>query len=1152
MKLRSHLLTIVLATLLPVLLFAVVMAVLFARQQQAAVRTALQETAEALTIAVDRELEASITTLRALATSRALGARDVAGFYAEAQGLRAEAHPAWFDVALFDPGGRGILSLAAPPGAPQPSIADLGYFQDVLRTRRPAISDLLPARASEPPTVVIAVPVVRSGEIRYVVTASVASDTWSRLLAEQGPPQGWAVRVQDRKLVTIARAPADPELVGQPPGPFEEQIRGRTQGWVKSPTRRGLVYIAFVRSSLSGWVVAVGIPADAVEGPLYRSLAAVTAGGLLLVGLAVGFAALAGRRLARSIRALSASAEALGRGENTSRAPTSRVAEVDALAGTIQAAAAARLAAEDALRRSEARWLATLHSIGDGVIATDAAGRVSLMNPVAESLTGWRQAEAAGVPLEQVFRIVDEVARRPVESSVARVMREGSVVGLGVGTILLARSGREIPIDDSGAPIRDEQGRILGAVLVFRDITERKQADEALRETTQLLEALVRSSGLGIVVLDSDATVRLWNPAAERIFGWSAAEAIGRPLPVILPQDWAAFRANLERSLAGDVVDVEVRRHRKDGTAVDLAVSTAPLRDAAGRIRGVVAVAGDVTERKREQAERGLLYAESERRQKEAEVLAELARGIGAARDLDALLQHVVEGSRELAAGDLAHIALRDPASGAMVFRYWAGERRQGAQGYEITPGRGIGGQVLLTGRPFRTADYARDPRISADLLPTVQVEGIVASMAVPIRIDEVIEGLLFVDNRTPRSFTDRDEVLLTRLADHAAVAIRNVRLLSREQAARADAEAASRAKDEFLAMLGHELRNPLGAIAHAMMVLDRISKQDERGTRLRAIVGRQTRHLARLVDDLLDVTRLSTGKIQLQRLPTDLRAVAERGLASLHEAGKTSGHTVGLVGDPVVVEGDATRLEQVVWNLLDNALKYTPPGGRIDVEVVRDAGEAVLRVRDSGSGIAPEILPRIFELFVQAHASLDRAQGGLGLGLALVRRLVELHGGRVAATSPGPGKGSEFIVRLPALAASIETAMTPVAVEPTAPVSSRRILLVEDNADVRDGLRLLLEDWGHRVDEAVDGPSGLTQALQGLPDLALIDVGLPGLDGYGVARGIRSAPGGDSIRLVALTGYGQPEDRRRALEAGFDAHLVKPVEPDDLLRLLT
>jgi CheY-like chemotaxis protein len=283
--------------------------------------------------------------------------------------------------------------------------------------------------------------------------------------------------------------------------------------------------------------------------------------------------------------------------------------------------------------------------------------------------------------------------------------------------------------------------------------------------------------------------------------------------------------------------------------------------------------------------------------------------------------------------------------------------------------------------------------------------------------------------------------------------------------------------------------------------------------------------------------------------MATDLRTVAERGLASLHEAGKTSLHTVQLAGAPVLVEGDPTRLEQVVWNLLDNALKYTPPGGRIDVSVDQEGPEAVLRVRDSGAGIAAGMLPRIFDLFVQAPASLDRSQGGLGLGLTLVRRLVELHGGQVAATSAGPGQGSEFIVRLPALAAAAAgeaatATLTPVAVP-------RRVLLVEDNADVRDGLRLLLEEWGHRVEEAVDGPSGVARALDVRPDVALVDIGLPGIDGYAVARQIREAPGGGEIRLVALTGYGQPEDRRRALDAGFDTHLVKPVDPDDLLRLL-
>jgi PAS domain S-box-containing protein len=372
--------------------------------------------------------------------------------------------------------------------------------------------------------------------------------------------------------------------------------------------------------------------------------------------------------------------------------------------------------------------------------------------------------------------------------------------------------------------------------------------------------------------------------------------------------------------------------------------------------------------------------------------------------------------------------------------------------------------------------------------------------------------------------------------------------LLAREQAARTAAEHASRAKDEFLAMLGHELRNPLGAIGSAVAALERVSRPDDEWAPLRAIVARQSRHLSRMVDDLLDVSRVISGKIVLQRHPVDLREIVDGCVATLRHAGRTGAHALTVAGGSVFVEGDATRLEQVVSNLLDNALKYTAVGGDVAVTLGAEDREAVLRVRDSGIGITPDMLPYVFDVFVQGHRSLDRPEGGLGLGLPLVRRLVELHGGTVGVSSAGPGRGSEFEVRLPRLIAA--PAPTPAAA-PAAPGRARRVALVEDHADARAGLRALLELWGHQVEEAEDGERGLELLRTWSADVALIDLGLPGLDGYALARAARADAAARPILLVALTGYGQPEDRRRVEAAGFDAHLVKPVDPDALQRLL-
>ena len=361
---------------------------------------------------------------------------------------------------------------------------------------------------------------------------------------------------------------------------------------------------------------------------------------------------------------------------------------------------------------------------------------------------------------------------------------------------------------------------------------------------------------------------------------------------------------------------------------------------------------------------------------------------------------------------------------------------------------------------------------------------------------------------------------------------------------------AANQAKDEFLAMLGHELRNPLGTLTNAVAVLERLSG-DETMRHVVAIIGRQTGHLGRLVDDLLDVARATSGKIELQRGPVELRALAGRCLDALAQAGRTGRHTVVVEGPPVYVYGDAARLEQVLNNLLDNALKYTPGSGRVTVTTERAGETAVLRVRDTGQGIRTDLLARVFDLFVQEPQSLDRSRGGLGLGLALVKRLVELHGGSVAVWSAGPGQGSEFTVRLAAIPAPLAAGGGSGGDARPAAARGRRVLVVEDSADARQSLRLLLEMAGHEVEACEDGPSGLARLRAFQPDVALIDLGLPGMDGYAVAREARGRPETRAIRLVAVTGYGQAEDRRRALAAGFDLHVTKPVDASMLDEVL-
>jgi signal transduction histidine kinase len=362
------------------------------------------------------------------------------------------------------------------------------------------------------------------------------------------------------------------------------------------------------------------------------------------------------------------------------------------------------------------------------------------------------------------------------------------------------------------------------------------------------------------------------------------------------------------------------------------------------------------------------------------------------------------------------------------------------------------------------------------------------------------------------------------------------LRLLAMAEVARAEAERTNRAKDEFLAMLGHELRNPLAAIGHAATVLDLPDVPAGRAAAARQVLQRQVRHLARIVDDLLDVARITTGHIMLDLQPVNLAQTVGKCLASLAE--QLRGRPLVQALEPIWVRADETRIEQIVSNLMTNAAKYTPADRPIRVSVSREGTEAVLRVEDEGIGIPASLLPRVFDLFVQGPRAADRRIGGLGLGLTLVRRLVELHGGRIEAASPGPDHGSVFTVWLPEHALPAASELSPA---PQPAVQPRQVLIVEDNADACAMLRSLLESARHKVYDAPDGPTGVEAALRLDVDVALIDLGLPGFDGYEVARRIRAARG-SSIRLVSVSGYGQPEHHVRAREAGFDAFLVKPV----------
>jgi len=602
-----------------------------------------------------------------------------------------------------------------------------------------------------------------------------------------------------------------------------------------------------------------------------------------------------------------------------------------------------------------------------------------------------------------------------------------------------------------------------------------------------------------MVVVDADGSIVMVNRNAIRLFGFGEDELLNRPIEMLVPERYrgshfqhrgAFFAAPSVRPMGAGL---ELFGLRKDGTEFPVEISLSPVESETGPM--AISAIRDITDRKRAEAKfRGLLESAPD-----AILIVDRSGRIVL---VNAQTERLFGYPREALLGQTVEMLI--PA------RFVAGHERHRDAYFRDAGVRPMGAGLELFGR---RADGSEVP-VEISLSPLETEEGLLVASAI-------------------RDITDRKR------ADEERVT------LAREQAARAEAEQANRSKDEFLAMLAHELRNPLAAIRTGLAVLDRGGVQDPVGAGTREVMSRQLRQLSRMVDDLLDVSRVSTGKIELHREPVDVAELIARCVAMISKRSVVQ-HEVTIRTQPVSIDADPMRIEQVLTNLLTNAMKYTAKGGAITITAGRAGDTAVITVEDTGVGMTPDLLDRVFDLFVQGERSLARSEGGLGIGLTLVKRLVELHGGSIAATSAGPGRGSRFTVRLPVagIAVGEKSVRRQPSLDVTASRSGRRVVLVEDNEDVRAMMRTLLELEGHEVYEAGDGPSGVKTAVEVRPDVAFIDIGLPGIDGYQVAHQVREMSDQPPPVLVAVTGYGRSEDRHRMEEAGFDAHLIKPVEP--------
>jgi PAS domain S-box-containing protein len=710
------------------------------------------------------------------------------------------------------------------------------------------------------------------------------------------------------------------------------------------------------------------------------------------------------------------------------------------------------------LAAEKERLAVTLSSIGDAVIATDADGRVTMMNGVAEALTARNAAECIGLPIEDVFRIVNEQTRGPASDPVGRALREGIVVGLANHTALIARDGTEHPIADSAAPIRDAQGRTIGVVLVFRDQTRERQAEEALR--------------------DSERRVRL-------------------KLDSILSPEGDI--GNLQLS---DIVD---------GPALQA------LMDEFHRLARIPMAVID----------------------NEGKVLV----GVGWQKictDFHRVhpetCRHCIESDTKLT----AHVPPGEIRLYKCKNNMWDAATPIVVGGHHV--GNVFTGQFFFDDEPldydfFRAqADrygFDRAAYVAAlEAVPRLGRPAVAAGMAFLLKFAGMLSNLSYSNIKLARSIAERDTLM-------ASLRVSKARL-----------EEADRRKDEFLAVLSHELRNPLAPIRNSIYLLERAPSGSDQASRAKEVLRRQTEHLTRLVDDLLDVVRISRGKIELRTDTIDLRDVVRKTADDLRSLFERSGVELRVedVAEPLWADADATRIAQIVANLLHNSVKFTPSGGSVAVHLGAGDGLASLSVRDTGVGMDPQQVERMFEPFEQAHQGIARDKGGLGLGLALVRALVELHGGSVGARSAGLGLGTEVLVSLP-LRATADAGPTESARRGDA--SSKVVLVIEDNPDAAESLSDILRLEGHNVHAARNGSSGLELARRLRPDAILCDIGLPDMDGLAVARAVRRDEALRSTRLIALSGYAQVEDRERSRDAGFDAHVAKPPGVDELLRVI-
>ncbi|HKQ78043.1 MAG TPA: PAS domain S-box protein [Blastocatellia bacterium] len=714
--------------------------------------------------------------------------------------------------------------------------------------------------------------------------------------------------------------------------------------------------------------------------------------------------------------------------------------------------------------------------------------------------------------------------------------------------------------DEQGAPLR-----VIGGIM---DITERKRAEQALRESESRLRQLADAMPQIVYTGGPEGRADYANRQWYEYSGVSDQRDITETwMETIHPDDRGqAYQHWLETVTTGKPFDVEYRMRRKDGQYRWHLCRATTIRDQEGRMIRWIGTSTDIHDRKQAEAEREMLLARAEAARAEAEEKAEKIRRLQLVTDasfssmsLDDLLREMLRNIRTMLEADSATILLLSDDGQSLVVRAMIGSGDEEI-GQDIPVGRGVAGSIAESRAPLVVEDLSAIEVVNPSLRRNVR-----SLIGAPLIVEGRLMGVIHAETIQTRRFTEDDVRLLQLAADRIALALEQARLYEGERQARRQAEEANRSKDEFLAVVSHELRSPLNAMLGYAVLLRHGGLDAKKAKEAAEVIERSGKAQAQLIDDLLDTARIISGKLRLDIGPTDLVAVIEDAVQTIHSAANAKGLSLLTDLSPEVgqITGDPIRLQQIVWNLLTNAVKFTPQGGQVQVRLERIDPHICITVSDTGRGIPAEFLPYVFDRFRQADTSSARRYGGLGLGLALVKYLVELHGGTIEAISEGEGRGTTFKILLPVRAIATPVgeagggAVTVQGLTQEAMLAGVRALVVDDEDDARDLVRMVLSQYGAEVVAASSAAEAYemitTTPPQEQPDVMVTDIGMPDEDGYVLMRRLRAweREGGLHIPAVALTAYGRVEDRVRALNAGFQMHVTKPVEPAELAAVI-